>query len=627
MYNNIESTVMNNGSTNNYFKLERGVRQGCPLSAYLFILAIEVLAIHIRNNPQIKGIKIGNQYLKISLLADDITLLLHDLKSVKTTLDTLKIFKNCSGLKINIEKSNAKYIGSLISCDHFPHGLSWIKTPIETLGICITNDPDQNYKLNFQNRIATLKNTLNIWNQRNLSLKGKITIVNTLALAPLIYVASVTTTPKKAATEINNLIQSFMWKNKKAKIAQKILIQNINNGGLKLCHFETKVESLILSWTKRLISEKNSRWKILPKIFYQCKNLTTYFSANHKLLNAKRIPCFYENIHVTYMKYFKKKPQSTTEILNESLWLNEYIKAENKYIYIKDWENKNITQIKHLFNERGEQLSHKELIRKYNISTHFLQTLQIQNSIPKEWIKRIKHTQTIPTPNTTEINIIINNKIQKLNITTSKDFYWHIINANTYSPTCIKKWSETFPTLNKEYNQEWKNIFNTVFKICRETKLQSFQFKITHRIISCNKWLFNIKISDSETCSFCKSDTDTIQHFFLLCHNVNCFWVSFNNWWLRLTEQNLINIAEPQKLQQSILLGFPDHSEKIEVLNYCILLAKHFIYNRKMNKCNNFCILEYLIYLKSKLNLEKYILKKINKENSFSKFVFIMENI
>ncbi len=54
IYNNIESAVLNNGSTCNYFKLERGIRQGCPLSAYLFILSIEVLANNIRNNKRHK---------------------------------------------------------------------------------------------------------------------------------------------------------------------------------------------------------------------------------------------------------------------------------------------------------------------------------------------------------------------------------------------------------------------------------------------------------------------------------------------------------------------------------------------------------------------------------------------
>ncbi len=82
MYNNMESAVVNNGFTGNYFKLERGVRQVCPLSAYLFILAIEVLANKSRNDHDIKGIKIDNKEIKISLLADDITLILKDLLSL-----------------------------------------------------------------------------------------------------------------------------------------------------------------------------------------------------------------------------------------------------------------------------------------------------------------------------------------------------------------------------------------------------------------------------------------------------------------------------------------------------------------------------------------------------------------
>ena len=55
MYNNIEPTVANNGSSGGYFKLNRGVRQGCPLSAYLFIIALETLACKIRKDPNIKA--------------------------------------------------------------------------------------------------------------------------------------------------------------------------------------------------------------------------------------------------------------------------------------------------------------------------------------------------------------------------------------------------------------------------------------------------------------------------------------------------------------------------------------------------------------------------------------------
>ncbi len=122
MYNNIESTVISNGSTGGYFKLEREVRQGCPLSAYLFILTIKNLAI-----------KIDNKIIKLSMLVDDLTLKLQDLKSVENALKLLKNFSLCSGLRIKIEKTKAQTIGITFKSDHYSHGLSWIKTPLRHL--------------------------------------------------------------------------------------------------------------------------------------------------------------------------------------------------------------------------------------------------------------------------------------------------------------------------------------------------------------------------------------------------------------------------------------------------------------------------------------------------------------
>ncbi len=184
LYNNSEYTVINNGNICDYFKLERGVRQGCPISAYIFILAIEVLANKIKFEKDMKVININNKTIKLSMLADDLTLIITNLGSLENAVKLLNIFSQCSGLKINIDTTKAKSIGTSESTEHYHHGLPWIKIPIETLGIHITNNLEESFNYNCKPKIATFKNLLQIWKQSTLTIKGKITIVNTLALSP-----------------------------------------------------------------------------------------------------------------------------------------------------------------------------------------------------------------------------------------------------------------------------------------------------------------------------------------------------------------------------------------------------------------------------------------------------------
>ena len=100
-YNDISSCIGNNGFFSSYFKLKRSVRQGCPISALLFLLIVVILSIHIRNDTHINGINFKNEVFKVSLMADDTTLFLTDFTSLTNTIIIYNKFGECSGLKIN----------------------------------------------------------------------------------------------------------------------------------------------------------------------------------------------------------------------------------------------------------------------------------------------------------------------------------------------------------------------------------------------------------------------------------------------------------------------------------------------------------------------------------------------
>ena len=180
VYTKPGACIKNNGWISEIFDLERGVRQGCSLSALLFILSVEALVCRIRQNNEIKGFKYGTlavQAVKICQYADDTILFLKNKAQIPIVLKELDNFGKLAGLVLNKNKTNAMFLGrdNITSCDLGEINIT--NQCINCLGIWVGNDAEICEQHNWTNALQKFQNTLLQWSKRKMTYFGKIVIL------------------------------------------------------------------------------------------------------------------------------------------------------------------------------------------------------------------------------------------------------------------------------------------------------------------------------------------------------------------------------------------------------------------------------------------------------------------
>ena len=194
LYNGNMLTVLNNGFTSEWFEPKRGIMQGCPISGMLFNLAVELLAIKIRWIASIRGITINNVEIKMSQYADDATVFVKDAKSVEVLVEQLKKFGDASGLDLNVSKSKLMWLGR----DRFKRdSICGIPSAdkVKILGMWFSSTQCC-VSQNLNPVINQIQNVINRWSQRDLSLKGRITVCKSLLVSKLVYIISCVSIPE-----------------------------------------------------------------------------------------------------------------------------------------------------------------------------------------------------------------------------------------------------------------------------------------------------------------------------------------------------------------------------------------------------------------------------------------------
>ena len=218
--------------------MQRGIFQGCPISPYLFLFVIEVMALSIRQNEQLKGIMINTHEVRISLFADDSVCFIDGARdSFELLFDILNEFGRYSGCQINLTKTEVVWIGSKRGCQDFPlrnQGITWKTSRFKSLGVNFSLDLGLIFDLNYKEKLKRLTHTINCWRMRNLSLIGKICVIKSLVLPQLIYLFSVHSIkiPQKFFNELNSLFLKFIWSGGKDRVQIKFVYSDYTQCGL-----------------------------------------------------------------------------------------------------------------------------------------------------------------------------------------------------------------------------------------------------------------------------------------------------------------------------------------------------------------------------------------------------------
>ena len=578
LYKNASSCILYNGHCTNFFKIEAGVRQGDPLSPYLFIIVVACLACELINNPNIKGIEImGKSYL-LSQYADDLTLFLEDNSdSLGMTIDILRKYESCSGVRVNFEKTEAVWIGGKIGSNSIIRTstpLKWLKKPeFKILGIEYNLLEEDIIKHNYERKFENIKNLLNTWSWRSLTMFGKMTVIKSLAIPKLVHLLRALPNPdEQFFKKLDKIIFDFIWNGKPDKIKRSIMYNSIENGGANLTHMRSFSKSLKIYWIKKSLDDEISAdWKslLIDKLDNFGGNKVWFYHEKSYKTVTRNLNPFWKNLFEIWSELNDGK-YAELDYRSRPLWLNPDIKIENKSVYFKSLSNLGINFVNDIIKEDGSFLQQTEIHNMMDVNTEISYYNALVRAIPNEWKVDIRQKRA----KLESISHFWSEKLKNIQ-KPNKIAYKYIVSNFQEAPTkVIEKW-------NSKHNEEINisSYFTAQYKsLAHDTKMRAFQFKIMHRILATNRLLFKMKINPYDLCTFCFTCSESIEHLFWECTIIKNIWFAISN------ELNLENIIPNLNLgPKTIILGYVEENCHQKTFNIFLTLIKYYIFRCRLD--------------------------------------------
>lgn len=321
--------------------------------------------------------------------------------------------------------------------------------------------------------------------------------------------------------------------------------------------------------------------------------------TNTKLLST--VSPFYASIMQTWMTLHNFSPEDEQGVRGEVLWDNSRISSPRAMLRAdawRPWIEAGIITVHHLCHPVEDRLlGQQEISDKFGVKCNFLQALRIRSSFPHNWRKML--TVNFQEQVATKYHLKINNV--QFDLMTSNPKQWYVEEARSKGHTFNREgsWDKELNLGDQNTDLDWNAIFTSPYKVTRETKMQSFAFKIAYRITPCNVYLHKIRIKDSPICTFCE-DRDTITHFFYECTAVKPLWRALNHWCMSHLDLGLNDLTKAE-----VLLGVHKPLRQQKLINWILLYVKFYILRKKLFHEAEISLIELLAEFRLKLLTER----------------------
>ena len=569
LYKDISSCIMNGGNSTGYFDIKRGVRQGDPLSPYLFLLAIEILAHTVRKDKVIKGFCFGNYEVRQILYADDFTLFVKDARSVDRLKYIFGEFEEVSGLKVNKGKTNFVRMGG---DDELPDESLFGKVvqEIKILGVYFSLDRKKRDDMNYKEILSKIKKLLGWWKQRDLTLMGKVHLLKTYALSKLNYVSALIVVPNWVYAEVERIAFEFLWKGKD-RIKRKIMNQDYEDGGVKMFNYVLFVKTQRIMWVKRLLyGEKEIGWKMF--FDYGCRSVggRFIFLCDFEFSKLKLdIPPFYLECLKAWQDIDKCRHFENKHI-NPIIFNNRQICIGGNMIFDLNLYEKGFFLIYHML-DKGH-LRSVEYFQNLGMESDDLLWIHDIFKVIPGIVKDITKLAEVQQVDILNYNMVLNICSQKINFEgmKSRRMYEYLIKdlQNSY------RLQITDGERNFDYSdKELKQIFGRLRSTTLIMKQREFQFKLLHCAIYTKEKLMKFGFVQNNLCSFCQQEIETYAHLFLSCQKVKEMWQGI------IQNLDLIEISNMD--WKDIFVGLLGNSIRIKCVNTLIIIVKYLLFKSR----------------------------------------------